>query len=117
MGLAKTAFQQYVLEHCAVTGLAFTSGCDGTIQSFAIDTCKSSGDGEQPQQHVLVTATPVGKSPGVVVENLLGTIQQQLLRMDAGATAVQYLRASEAKSRTHNNSRKNRQSSSWGTVS
>eukprot|EP00752_Nemacystus_decipiens_P012939 g11452.t1 len=58
VGLAKTAFQQYVLEHCAVTGLAFTSGCDGTIQSFAIDSCNS-GDGDQ-QQHVLVTATPVG---------------------------------------------------------
>lgn len=46
---------QYVLEHCAATGLAFTAGCDGKILSFAIDTAP-----DADAQSVVVTAKPVG---------------------------------------------------------
>lgn len=46
---------QYVLEHCAATGLAFTAGCDGKILSFAIDTAI-----DADAQSVVVTAKPVG---------------------------------------------------------
>lgn len=59
MGLAKTTSQQYVLEHCPVTGIVFTSGCDGTILSFTIETTITS-DSEQPQ-YVLATAIPIGE--------------------------------------------------------
>lgn len=59
VGLVKTTSQQYVLEHCPVTGVVFTSGCDGSILSFAIETTISS-DNEQ-QQYVLATATPIGR--------------------------------------------------------
>lgn len=72
----KTASQQYVLEHCEATGMAFTSGFDGSILSFTIETrstTSSSVDGEQqqsqhptqqqqqPQPHILASATQIGE--------------------------------------------------------
>lgn len=47
--------EKYVLEHCAATGFAFTSGCDGSILSFAIDIHH-----DADQQTMLATATLVG---------------------------------------------------------
>ncbi|CAM9260448.1 unnamed protein product, partial [Ectocarpus fasciculatus] len=71
-----TACQQYVLEHCEATGMAFTSGFDGSILSFTIETrstSSSSVDGDQqqpqypaqqqqqqPQPHILASATQIG---------------------------------------------------------
>ncbi|CAM9158987.1 unnamed protein product [Choristocarpus tenellus] len=36
-GYLKTSSQQYVQEYCPVTGLLFTSGCDGVVLSWALD--------------------------------------------------------------------------------
>lgn len=58
----KTSSQQYVLEYCHSTGIVFTSGCDGSISSFVIETSTTADTDQQQQPHVLATATPIGRS-------------------------------------------------------